>query len=774
MAGDLITQPAPIGRPRATGARMPVAEVVDAEYVDTTTLHLRDYLRVLYKYRWLAATCFGVTLALALLATLLTTRTYVATTRLQIAKQSPIQLQLQENVLKVDGSERGADGTSTFLSTQVAILHSRDLAERVIREQRLEEKDAFNDPGARAGVAAIGGSLLNLLRPRGWSAVDDVRPEGGLSASEPSPRAINRYLSWLTVSDVRGTDLVDVTFTTPSAELSAFLAAAHTQAYIAANDEARLATNVTAKAFLGEQLREAREKLERSATALRDYASAHPSVAVDNEHDVATERIRGLAELLTKVEGDRVGMEARYDFLKKPGTDTLAYFLSKQGVEKLRLQILDLDAQEATLADRLGKNHPDMVALRQQRTALQQQLEAEVRTETDAVRAKHEALQLRETRLQDKLQQQEEAAIEAQAVAARYELLKKDLEAARELRDSLLKQQMETDVNSELAASNIRVVDRAEVPLGPAKPNVPLNLMLGGFVGVLFAVGATLVVEYFDSSVKSSEDVENLLNVPALAVIPSLAADKRSQRGRAGAAAPGNRSQDLVVHHEPRSLSAEAFRALRTAVLFSTPDQPPRVILMTSAGQGEGKTMTSLNLATTLAVAGSQVLLIDADLRRPSVHRAFAVSNDDGLSKYLARQSPLESVTHGTEVPNLAIVPAGPIPPNPAELVGSARMRDLLAQLRDKYDFVIVDSPPTLPVTDAVLLAREADGVVLVVKGHDTPRELVRRARDQLQNAGGRILGALINNVTSSWGAGDYYYRRYYGAYYGQPEAQAS
>jgi capsular exopolysaccharide synthesis family protein len=276
------------------------------------------------------------------------------------------------------------------------------------------------------------------------------------------------------------------------------------------------------------------------------------------------------------------------------------------------------------------------------------------------------------------------------------------------------------------------------------------------------------VVEYFDSSVKSSEDVETLLNLPTLAIIPSIASEKGARRGGVPATA-GNRQADLIVHREPRSLVAEAFRSLRTAVLFSTPDQSPRVILLTSAGQGEGKTMTSLNLATTLAAAGSQVLLVDADLRRPSVHRAFGLPNDDGLSKYLAGLSTLEGVTHASEVPNLAVVPAGPTPPNPAELVGSTRMSELLIRLRDEYDYVIVDSPPTLPVTDAVLLSREVDGVLLVVKGHDTPREVVRRARDQLGQAGAHLLGALINNVNTGWG-GEYYYKRYYGAYYGQGE----
>jgi succinoglycan biosynthesis transport protein ExoP len=764
----------PPGRPRTPVA----ADVIDAEFADAPRVDLREYLRILHKYRWLAATCFGLTLALSILLTLLTPRTYTATTRLQVAKQSPIQLKLEENVLSVGEDERNVAGSSSFLATQVAILKSRDLAERVIRTHRLAESDAFRNPGAgRAGLLEVSGRLLNLLRPRGWEGPTQLAQVGeGPGATEVEPELINTYLEYLGASEVRGTDLLDITFSTPDPNLSAFLAAAHTQAYIEANEEARLVTNVTAKAFLGEQLREARDKIDRAEASLRAFAAEHPSVAIDQEHKVVTQRIVELSTLLTKAEGARLALETRYEFLTHKDADPAAYFLDAAGVQKLRLALLDLDARKAAMADRIGSNHPEMMALDLQRAALAKQLDAEVKREVAAVRAKHQAQALREQRLREKVEQQELAALKLQGVSARYELLKKDVETARSLRDSLLKQQMETAVNSELAPTNVRIVDRAEVPLFAAKPNVKLNIVLGAFLGVLFAVGATLVANYFDSSVKSSEDVETLLQLPTLAIIPSF--ERRQQAPRPDMPAPmGARAADLVVFREPKSMVAEAFRSMRTAVLFSTPNAPPRVLVVTSAAASEGKTSISLNLASTLAASGSRTLLIDADLRRPSCHRAFGIANDTGLSRYLAGQVEFDDVVRVLDVPNLLFVPAGPTPPNPAELVGSERMRDTLEKLRDDYDFVIVDSPPTLPVTDAVLLGREADGVVLVVKGNDTPRELVKRARDQLQQAGVHILGALVNNVQGGWGS-LYGYGRYYGGYYGYGvgpgEAQAS
>lgn len=775
MAHDLVSAPQPTtGRNRALApARPPAPDVLDAEFSDAPRIDVREYLRILYKYRWLAGTCFGLTLALAVLMTLLTARTYVATTRLQVARSSPIQLQLQENVLRVGEDDRNVSGSSSFLATQVAVLKSRDLAERVIRAHRLDQNDAFVNPkGGRAGLLSVGGRLLNLLRPRGWEGPTEFSSGAEtLGTAEVAPALINRYLAWLSVSEIRGTDLVEITFATPDPSLAAFLAAAHTQAFIEANDEARLVTNVTAKAFLGEQLREARDRIERAEEALSQYATEHPNVAIDQEHKVVTQRIAELSTQLTKAEGARLTMESRYDFLTQKGVDPMAFFLDQPGVQKIRLALLDLSARKAAVSDRLGANHPDIIELDQHAAALKKQLDGEVAQEVAAVRARHEALALRESRLRTRLESEESQALGLQSVAARYAILKKDVKTARSLRDSLLKQQLETSVNSELAASNIRVIDRAEVPQFASKPNVKLNLMLGGFLGVLFAFGSTLVANYLDSSVKSSEEMESLLQLPTLAVIPSFTRNRQSSYAPHGsetvpAAAPPGRVADLIVHREPRSMVAEAFRSMRTAVLFSSPGSPPRVILLTSAAASEGKTATSLNLATTLATAGSSVLLIDCDLRRPSCHRAFGVANDNGLSRYLAGQVDFADVVHEVEVPNLRFVPAGPTPPNPAELVGSERMRETLERLRDEYDFVIIDSPPTLPVTDAVLLGREADGVILVVKGNDTPRELVRRARDQLTQSGVHMLGALINNVNRGWGE-LYGYGRYYGAYYG-------
>ena len=753
----------------------------EADYSEAPRRHLRDWLRVVYKYRWLAAACFALVFGGAVLATVLSPRMYTAATQLQVARQSPIQLRLEDNVLDLEQTERNVNGSSSFLATQVAVLESRDLAERVIRTRRLTENDAFLHPGSeRGGLLAVGGQLLAMLRPRGVGSSPLAHDDLGGSATEVESELIDRYMRWLSVRDVRGTDLVEVRFTTPNPTLSAVLAAAHTQAYLESNEEARLGTDATARAFLDQQLRESEQQLERSQKALRDFATAHPNVAVNQEQKVVGQKIGELATLLTKAEGSRVTLQSRFEFLTHPEADPLAYFLDKPGIQKLHGALLDLQAERVALDNRLGPNHEAMIELRRQEDIVGKQLKNEVYQEVGAVRAKYDAALAREAGLKQRMRALEGSAIALRDLGVRYDLLQNDVATATALHGSLLKQQMETTVNSALAPTNLRVVERAEVPSRASSPRVAMNLALGGVAGLLLAFAATFLCEYFDDSVKSSEEMEGLLQLPALATIPNFTLARRSPVTRALGAGGGANADGaaaiaagvaptLVVLHEPLSPVAEAFRALRTAVLFSTPEAPPKLLLVTSAGANEGKTVSSLNLAATLAEAGSRVLLIDVDLRKPSCHRALGITNAAGMSSFLAGQVELAAVTHALQAPRIDFVPAGPTPPNPAELIGSTRMRETLEELRGQYDFIVLDSPPVLPVTDAVVLAREVDGVVQVVKGHDTPRELIRRARDQLLQANAHLLGAVINNVDLGWGD-LYFYNRYYG-YYRQPAA---
>lgn len=792
-SGDLVSAP-PTGSgppaPALAGAR--AGEWVDVEYAAAPRRSLREYLWVLYKYRWLGAVCFACVFGLTLLVTLLSPRVYTASTRLLVSRESSIQLRLAEDILNMQDPDRNVNGASSFLSTQVAVLKSRDLAERVIRSQRLAENEAFLHPSPeRQGIIAIGAGLLGAVRPRGlageWTVATEAEPA---AVREVDPQILDRYLSYLSVQEVRGTDLIEVSFTTPSPGLSALLAAAHTQAYLEAAEETKVATDVAASQFLDRQLRQSREQVERAEASLSRFAAEHPNVAVNQEQKVAGQLIAQASQALSAAESERIEAQSRHEFLHGAGLDPLPYLLGgtasgAEGLRKLHLARIDVGIRRAALAERLGPKHPQMVELARQDAEIEQQLARELARERTAAHDRLVAARLHEDAMREKLGRLERSATELHALGARYDLLQTDVQNARALHESLLKQQIETAVHSDLFASNVRIVERAEAPQAPSKPNVPFNLAFGTVAGLLVALGAVVACERFDNSVKTSKEVEGLLQLPPLAVIRNFAIARRAAGRRGGANPPtgeagsppalaasdawgGAARRELIVIDEPWSVVSEAFRSLRTSVLFSTPGAPPKVLLVTSAGMGEGKTVVSTNLAATLAESGSRVLLIDGDMRHPSCHPSLGVDNTRGLSSFLTGQLPLEEVTHELARPRLWFVPAGPTPPNPAELLGSVRMREAIASLRERFDFVVLDSPPVIPVTDGVVLSREVDGVVLVVKGHDTPCEMVRRARDSLQVAGAHLLGAVVNNVDFGWGD-FFHYDRYYG-YYASPE----
>ena len=761
-----------------SGDRLLPPSFADPEFADAEPRHVRDYLRVLHRQRRLAGACFGATVGLAILVTVFTPRAYTASTRLQVARQSPIQLPLKDSVRRLDDGDTDPTSAANFLATQVAALKSRDLAERVIRRRGLAANEAFLRPSARQrGLLALAGTL----RPRGW----DEAAGGGsrvpvAGADHVDPKLLDRYARYLGVSELQGTNLVEVSFTTPSPVLSAFLAAVHTQAYLESNQEARRATDDIAAEFLGRKLHDSLKQVKRSEIALRRFSREHPRVAADQELKVSAARMGELSALLAKAEGTRATLESRYAFLTTPRSDPQAYFLDQPGVQKLRLSLLDARAQRAALG-RLGPNHPQIAELTQLEGELEQQLRAEVARGVASVRAHYDAARLRVDQLRGKLRREESDGLELRKLGAQYARLKTDVDAARTLRTSLLKQRMENGVESDLDAPNVRIIERAEVPQRPSRPKALLDLTLGVFAGLVLALGAAFARDYFDTSVRSNEEVEELLQLPTLATIPNfglaanpaparlLLARTRARNGGAPAdplsrAAGGG--GELLVVHEPWSRVAEAFRSMRTAVLFSVPGAPPKVILVTSARAGEGKTVASLNLAAALAEGGARVVLVDADLRHPRCHMALGVENDCGLADYLAGVGKLESVIRAVDAPQLFLLPAGRPPANPVQLVSSMRMRQALARLRDSFDFVVLDTPPLLPVTDAVVLGREADGVVLVVKGHDTPRELVRQARDRLLLAGANFLGVMVNNVGLRWDD-PYFHDYYYG--YGRP-----
>lgn len=736
-------------------ARAPVmvanpSEVIDAEFVDLPTRGLRDRLRVLSTHRRLAWSVGLAVFAAVVAVTVWMPRRYTATMRIQVVHDSPVQLRLQSNVLAVDESDRTVNGTSSFLQTQLAALQSRDLAERVIREFNLLDHPGFEGVGSAA--LALGPRVTATLRPRGWADEDTGLDRGGAERAPIAPDVLRTYVEqWLDVRDVRGTDVVEVGFSTPDPRLSAFLAAAHVQAYLDASEEARATTGSTARDFLARQRQEADARARTAEAALEEFAARHPNIAVNQEQQLLGQRITELSNLYTAAHGDRVGLQTRFKFLSDPNRDALPYFLNEPSLQKIEGSLSGIRLQRAAVTGRLGPNHPEMLELGRQEADLLQQRRAEVSRLVSGVQMQFDAATAREDGLRQTLAQVEEQQVQLRELGSQYDLLRTEAQNARELQQSLVKQQAETAVSSELAATNVRVLERAEVPDAPSWPILPLNLGLGLLLSFGAAVTAAFVREHFDESVKSSDEASGLLHLPTLAVVPNFALEAGgggSRRDRDLVPAdPGA----LIIATDPQSLAAEAFRMLRTTIGCTADNGRARILVVTSGTAGEGKTTIVTNLASAVAESGLRVLLVDADLRRPSCHVAFGVENRFGLSTLLAGEADLGSVVQPVDGGRLSFIAAGPLPDNPAELLSSTRMREALDGLRNRYDCVLVDTPPVLAVTDALVVGREADGVILVLQGGNTARDVVQRAREQLALGGARVLGTVVNNVGSRW-----------------------
>jgi capsular exopolysaccharide synthesis family protein len=419
--------------------------------------------------------------------------------------------------------------------------------------------------------------------------------------------------------------------------------------------------------------------------------------------------------------------------------------------------------------------------LEQQIAEVRSQLEREKEFAANRIESEYQAALKREQLLRAAVKNQEAAASEMNARLVEYSVLKREYDTNQQLYEGLLTRLKEAGVSAGLKANNVHIVDRARPPISPIRPRKLLNILISLAVGLIIGGLVAIFNEYLDNSVKVPEEVESLVNLPALGIIPSAMSvtaggrkgyyalgDGRSKRSALATESSAPQGvHELATVSQPHSVIAEAYRALRTAILLSTSKHPPQTILITSGQPREGKTTTALNLAITLAQRGDRVVLIDSDLRRPRVHRSFGLANDVGLSSYLAGVVGIDDLPRAVpHIPNLYVVSSGPTPPNPAELLSSEPMDTLFRELRRQFDFVVMDSPPTISVADSMILAARADGVILVVHGGVTTRESLRQTHKMLASVNARMIGVVLNNVDVRSADYQYYYSYYYGDYY--------
>jgi len=699
--------------------------------------------------------------------TLLTERRYTATAVIHVENSTP-------QVTKIDQVAAAApsylDGVEYF-QDQVSLLKSRTLVAAVIRELALQD-DARFKPKPPGLVARIVGTAMGLVVRLGGTAPEPApgaqpAPEDGVS-----PYAIDRYVTNLDVKPIPNSRLIQVRVTARDPDLAQAIANAHANEYIRRTLQAKFELTGEARRYLDQEIERVRKEGDASEAALDRFRREHDIISPDDaQNNAVVERLGDLSRRLTNAQAQRIEYEAQHRLVQERDFESLPAVLQNSLIQTLKADLSRLEAREAELGRIFLDGNPELQQVRAQVRQTRSRLQREIERTVAGVESQYLAAKSTEDSLRDELNRQQGTVLNLKEISGQYVKLDQAVQANRQLYAALLQRAGETAVVRGVQLSNITVLDPAERPTMPSRPNAVLNLLFGLALGLVFGVGTAAMLENIDTSLKTPADVERVLALPTLGVIPDFrrvgTADLAARRRLAD-------KRGALVASGGTSIAAEVFRTLRTSILFFDPEHPPRTMLVTSSQAGEGKTATVVNLALSLAQQGARVLLVDADMRKPRCHHALGLPEGAGLSEYLLGERELADVTRTIALPGarrgeldgqrpgarLDFVPSGRVVQQTAELLASPRMRSAFADGIERYDIVLIDSPPMFPVADASLLATMVDGVVLVVRGERTPRHLTREAIARLRFMQAKVLGVVLNAVNPS--APEYAYRYSY------------
>jgi polysaccharide biosynthesis transport protein len=721
--------------------------------MDDEGISLRDYWQVISKYQWLITIFFFGTVLIAALVSLLITPIYTAETMLSIERTAPQVLNIQGVLAEPLGPDE-----YDFYKTQFEILKSRTVADTVIREQGLETNSVFTGEGREKALAArIWAEAKRWLSKQQWaehfflqsSESDGENPLGVKRALS------DRYLEMLEIKPIQRTRLVKIAFNTPAPELSARLANAHAQAYIQHGFWLRTQTHEEGQRFLEKKLVELKGRIEQSEAALNHYRRDREIISPHEPQNIVVERLSDLNKRLTEAEAESISLEAQVHLIRKRAYDMLPAVISSPLIGTLKGEVARLEGEYANLSKEFKPGYPRLDQLQAQMEESRRRLRQEIQRVVGGIESSYLAAKAREQALENKMAEQKAATLDLKDASVEYAILAREVDTNRQLYDSVLQRIKEMGVTAELRASNVSLIETAVPPRNPSKPSKGRTFLISGLIGLIGGVGLAFFFEHLDNTLKTPKEVERYLRLPNLGVVPDLAIVSRRRDTPLSRYTPPQLPNSLASGEGPAlilsrhrfSVVMEAYRMVRAAILFSLAGAPPKTVLFTSGLHGEGKTISVLNTAHVFAQMGVQVLVIDADLRRPSCHKGLGMAGGPGLTEVLTGQLGPEEVIRPAKFNQLSLLSAGSLPPNPAELVGSKMMQETIASLREGYDFIFVDSPPVMQVSDALLLSTMLEGVVLVVNSQQTPKEIVREAHARLNYARAKILGVLLNRV---------------------------
>jgi capsular exopolysaccharide synthesis family protein len=720
--------------------------------------YLLDYWIVIVKRRWAVLSCLLIIFSTVAIATFKKRPVYEGKVLIEINPEQPNVLNFQE-VLQLTSVD-----IDSYRETQYKVLQSRSLAERVVDDLKLYRYPEFYRHYWMFGL---------------FSTDPDKIPSG----SDPEPpdqlgnayrNTVRNFIDNIDVSPVRRSNLVELSFYSQDAGLSARIANQLSSDYIDQNLQVKWDETVKASEWLSGQLVGLKAKLEKSEDALQTYARDNSIIFVEDKQNLVNERLKQLQEAYTKAQADRFAKESQYNLVEAGKVQDLSGVLDNRLVQDLSVRLAELQRDYAQMTATVKPEYPKAIALKKQIDTLQGSLDREKGNLSQNVIDSYRSALSDEKYLAQALDEQKKVVNDIAEKSIQYNILKREVDTNKQLYEGLLTRMKEATVSAGLKASNIHIVDPAEVPKGAVKPRVFLNLSLGLIVGCIIGVALAFLQEYLDKTLKTPDEVEGLLRLPSLGLLPSIYPNGQGKADNKLAIVSTENDGNYAPAVQTGRSAVEAYRSLRTSILLSA-NPVPKTLLITSAVPAEGKTTVTVNLGATLASLGSKVVIVDCDMRKPYCHRSTGVENKPGFVRCVTGNVALaDAILPVPGVSNLNVIPCGPVPPNPAEVLSSSITSELLRKLASQFEYVLIDSPPLLSVSDGRILATFVDAVVLVTRAYSTPYDVVRRARSLLYGAGARILGVALNSVDAhkggygyGYGYGYYYYRYGYGYGYG-------
>ncbi|MBI5563162.1 MAG: polysaccharide biosynthesis tyrosine autokinase [Deltaproteobacteria bacterium] len=730
----------------------------------TEEVHLLDYWRTLLKRRNAAIAFFAVVFGATAIYSFLATPVYQGSTQILVDLEKNATMSFAEG----GGAYLQMKDSGDYFRTQKEILASRAFADRVVRKMQidknpyyLKKKDDINSGFFRSVLDKVKGAIKSLFPDR-------VKKTDGFTEAqlqqELDPDLTDIILDEMGVEIGKQNNLMKIQYNSEDPLVAAVMANGVADAYIEHNLEIRVKPFRDAVEWLSSRMVELRGRVETSEKSLQRYKEGQGIVSFDAKENVITQKLGELVSQMVVAQGARAEAEVRYNQIKSVIDNpellaTVPDVANNLVIQGLRNDELTIKKNISELSDKYGPKHPQMIKKKSELEMTQRNLIAEARKMLDAAKISYEISRSRETSIGREIDDQKKEVLLLSQKAIDFNVLAGESDSNKQFYELLLKKLQEASLSSGINISNSQVIDGAVVAKMPLRPRKALNMALAVVVGLIGGVIAAMFVEYMDDSIKSADEVEKILGLPFLGMVPA-----------------SKEEGPIYMQPDAKNAVAESYRGIRTGILLSSVDVQPKVLLVTSTTPAEGKTTTAANLAVAMSQMGEKVLLIDVDMRRHNVHELFNLDNTVGISDMIVNHGDLSGAIKAVPgIPGLSVITGGTLAPNPAELLASSRMKDIIVGLRGNYDRIILDSPPLLIFSDPLILSRLADGTILVVWGGATSKDLITKVSQSLKGVNVKLLGVVLNKVMmakrSGYGYGySYSYYHYYDSYYGKKQ----